>query len=504
MRDPTSNVRTRFAPSPTGSLHVGNARIAVLNWLWTRNQGGTFILRIEDTDTARHDEAAEASIIEDLEWLGLIYEEGPDPSRGRDRGDHGPYRQSERLAIYASFADRLRTSRSTYDCYCPPDTNPGDGPRPECTCAQLSALEGERLLAEGVTPALRFRVTAGETNVHDVVRGAIRFDNSEIADFVIMRADGRPTYNFAVVVDDITMDISHVIRGSGHLSNTPRQVMLYDALGHRPPVFAHVPTVLGPDRQKLSKRHGARALADYRAEGYHPDALVNYLSLLSWSSPTGEEVLDREQLIEEISLERVGVADVVFDPVKLDWLSSKHLERMSLDDLVDAVTPYARRSGWLAPDGPIAAEILTEAVAAVRTHLSKLSDIARELAPFFPQEALPPGVAAVARVSNGGQDAGPDVGGAPDSAGRSDSAPIVALRTGLAELADWDPDSLGVALKSAIAQSGVRGKAFYEPVRLALTGHPHGPPLVAVLRVQGRARVLGALSGPADGKTAGE
>jgi glutamyl/glutaminyl-tRNA synthetase len=297
------------------------------------------------------------------------------------------------------------------------------------------------------------------------VRGRVDFPSSEIADFVILRSDGRPTYNFAVVVDDIEMRITHVIRGVGHLSNTPRQALLFDALHVARPVFAHVPMVLGPDRQKLSKRHGASGMAEYRAQGYHPDGLLNYLSLLSWSSPSGEDVLSREQLIEEISLERILAADAMFDPARLSWLSSKHIERMPLDALVQAVKPFVDRARFDVNDTE-----LTSVVAATRTHYATFADVNEQLAMFFPL----------------------------DGADATDSPAIIAGAAVLTRLPDWNEDALRDAVKEIAATSGLKGRALYEPLRRALTGREHGPPLPAVLFVQGRERVLAGLRAAAD------
>jgi glutamyl/glutaminyl-tRNA synthetase len=315
--------------------------------------------------------------------------------------------------------------------------------------------------AAGDPYALRFRVPEGEILVHDVTRGKVRVRGEEISDFIVLRSDGEATYNFAVVVDDIAMRVSHVIRGVGHLSNTPRQVLLYQALGQEPPQFAHVPTVLGPDRQKLSKRRGATSIAEYRAQGYHPDALVNYLSLLSWSSPSGEEVLTREQLIAEVTLDRIGVADVVFDATKLRFLSARHIERMPLPALLGAVLPFLDRARV-----PIAGDALPVAVAAVRTHLTTFADINDALAPF-----LPAGDGAVPRPA-------PEV--------------LPVLQSAAARLADaeWHEAGLNGALKQVTAETGARGRALYEPLRTALTGSTHGPPFLALLQVQGREAVL--------------
>lgn len=453
-------IRTRFAPSPTGSLHVGNARIAVLNWLFTRKQQGTFVLRIEDTDVDRNVTGAEQGILDDLQWLGLQWDEGP------DGGELGPYRQSARGGIYRRYAEKLRDATLAYACFCAADAAEDSGERREqCACASLDP-DAARYRASNEPHTLRFRVPADTVIAFDdVVRGRVQFASEDIADFVILRSDGRPTYNFAVVVDDIEMRITHVIRGVGHLSNTPRQALLFDALRAGRPVFAHVPMVLGPDRQKLSKRHGASGMAEYRAQGYHPDGLLNYLSLLSWSSPSGEDVLSREQLIEEISLERIGAADAMFDPARLSWLSSKHIERMPLDALVDAVRPFVDHSRFSLNEAELAS-----AVAASRTHYATFADVNEQLAMFFPL-------------------AGADV---------TDSPAIGTAAVILGRLTDWNEDALRAAVKEVAAASGLRGRALYEPLRRALTGREHGPPLPAVLFVQGRERVLAALRGAVD------
>jgi nondiscriminating glutamyl-tRNA synthetase len=457
-------IRTRFAPSPTGSLHVGNARIAVLNWLFTRRYGGTFILRIEDTDVERNVPGAEAGIRQDLLWLGLDWDEGPD-----HHGDHGPYRQSERLHVYRRYAHRLLEAGAAFHCFCADAPRPAGNTAPperreRCACAHADPAAAARR-AEDEPSVIRLRVPRRDAiSFDDVVRGRIDVPATEIADFVLLRGDGRPTYNFAVVVDDIEMHISHVIRGVGHLSNTPRQVVLFEALDATPPAFVHVPMVLGPDRQKLSKRHGAQGIAEYRAAGYHPDGLVNYLSLLSWSSPSGEDVLTRDRLVEEVSLDRIGAADVVFDPAKLRWLSGRHIERMPLPDLAAAVRPCLAGEFHSIDD-----ERLTAAVAAVRTHLATFSDINAQLELFSAAQ--------------------------PPAREESPVLPVALERLRLLEA--WTEPALREAIQQVGRDAGARGRELYEPLRRALTGRDHGPPLPAVLFVQGREHALSRLSAAA-------
>lgn len=482
-----SRVRTRFAPSPTGSLHVGNVRTAVVNWLVARHYGGEFIVRIEDTDVGRNVEGAERALLVDLEWLGLDWDEGPD--RAGDRGPHAPYRQSERGEIYGRQARRLLEAGAAYRCFCGPATleaararalEEGRSPRYAGTCRALSPAAASARAGAGEPHVLRLATPdEGEIVVEDVIRGRVVFDADEIGDFVLVRSDGVPTYNFAVVVDDAEMEISHVIRGAGHLSNTPHQLLVYRALDVQPPTFAHTPTVLGPDRKKLSKRSGARPLAALREEGLHPDAVLNYLSLLGWSSPSGDEVLSRDRLIREVTLERMNAGDVVFDPEKLRWMSARHIDEMTLEELAEATRPWVAAS----PRRSLLGERYPEALAAIRSHLSAFGEVVEQLRPFAgPAEEREEG---------------------SEELDRSESAPpgedhrgvLAAVRETLAGLEAWEPDALQAAVKEAGASAGARGRELYIPLRRVLTGDDHGPPLVAILRVQGRETVLARLDG---------
>lgn len=470
-----SQVRTRFAPSPTGSLHVGNARTAVLNWLTARHHGGAFILRIEDTDAGRNVSGAEARLMADLQWLGLDWDEGPEPDGG-ERGDRGPYRQSERGAIYQRYARRLLDAGVAYRCFCDPGeldaqreraASEGSAPGYPGTCRAVGADAAAERAGAGEPHVLRMATpTSGEVVVKDLIRGDVSFDAATLGDFVIVRSDGVPTYNFAVVVDDAEMAITHVIRGAGHLSNTPYQLLLYRALGVEPPTFAHTPTVLGEDRSKLSKRSGARPLQALAEEGVHPDAVLNYLSLLGWSSPSEEEVLSRDRLIDEVTLERVNAGDVVFDPEKMRWLSGQHIARMGLDALADAVRPHVTGTAY----EPLLDERFPQVLEAVRSHLTAFREITHHLAPFV----------------------GP--GGDPETHPTPGSAPVLrAVREELDGLADWTAARITAAIRTAGAAVGAKGKSLYVPVRHAVTGQDHGPPLGAVMAVQGRDAVLGHL-----------
>ena len=463
-------VRTRFAPSPTGSLHLGNARTAVLNWLLARQQHGQFILRLEDTDLERHVESAEREIIAALDWLGLDRDEGP--IRG---GDRGPYRQSERLEIYREHADRLLELGRAYHCYCTPEElearrTAAKAVRGELRydgrCRRLSADEAEAMVAAGRRPSVRFRVDPGPIRYRDRARGTLTVDGEQMGDQVILRSDGRPTYNFAVVVDDLLMAITHVIRGAGHLSNTPKQVLFYHALGAEPPEFLHLPSVLDPEGGKLSKRSGAPGVLEYRDGGYHPDGVLNFLSLLSWSSPDGEEVLLRDQLIERVDLDRIGVANPRVDPEKLRWLSGQHYRRESIDRLAAAL------GEWLAGRFGVQDAQLRALAEVLRERISTLADADPVCALVLPPPDLAAPVARDALAMESAQ---------------------VALRSVVerwAELPEWSRERLKATLADAGREAGVAGRRLYHPVRAALTGAVEGPDVPDVAFVLGRGEAL--------------
>ncbi|HKY32151.1 MAG TPA: glutamate--tRNA ligase, partial [Candidatus Polarisedimenticolia bacterium] len=371
-------MRVRFAPSPTGHLHVGNARTALFNWLLARHGGGTFVLRIEDTDAERSTGASEEAILEDLRWLGLDWDEGP--CRG---GGHGPYRQSERGPVYAQAAARLLEQGAAYRCFCTRQELEADkeaqllsgaaAPRYAGRCRQIDPAVSQRRAASEPF-ALRFRVTAPSVAFDDGVRGRVEFPGAQIGDPVIVRADGTPTYNFAVVVDDAAMAITHVVRGEDHLSNTPRQILIYRALGAAPPAFAHVALVLGPDGKPLSKRHGATSVADFRERGFLPAAMVNCLALLGWSHPDGREVLGLEELAGAFTLQRVGRAASMFDSRKLAWLNAHHLRAMPPERLLAACRRELEQTGYLVPGDAAADGWAARALSAFAGQMELSSD----------------------------------------------------------------------------------------------------------------------------------
>lgn len=338
------SIRVRFAPSPTGHIHVGNARTALFNYLFARANKGIFILRIEDTDLERSTVESEQIIYEDLTWLGLDWDEGP--IKG---GDYGPYRQTERFDIYRSYVEKLLKMGIAYECFCSKEEleearqealRNGKQPVYSGKCRGLSEKDRVGLKNKGIKPAVRFHVTEENVVVNDLLKGEITFPTDVFGDFVIVRPDGVPVYNYAVVVDDALMKITHVIRGDDHLSNTPKQVLIYKALGFDTPHFVHIPMILGPDHSKLSKRHGDTSLNLFKEKGYLPEAMFNFLALLSWSAPDGREILDKEEIISLFSLDKLSKSPAIFDFSKLQWMNGQYIRKLSKEELAKRVYPF--------------------------------------------------------------------------------------------------------------------------------------------------------------------
>jgi glutamyl-tRNA synthetase len=346
----TSDIRVRMAPSPTGPLHIGTARTALFNFLFARHAGGTFVVRLEDTDVARSTVAYEKDILDGLHWLGITWDEGPAVAGEEARGPHAPYRQMERLPLYAAAADRLKAADRAYPCYCTPEELEAERHRQEAAhepprysgrCANLRPSERAAFEAEGRPAALRFRVGEGVVAFDDLVKGRVEIDVSNLGgDFVIVRGDGTPLYHFTVVVDDAAMDITHVIRGEDHLSNTPKHILLFRALGHPEPVFGHLPLILNADRTKMSKRKSQTAVGDYIAQGFIREGLVNYLALLGWSTGTEEEILSLDELAGRFDIAHVQKGGAVFDRERLEWLNGQWIRRLSPLELVDRLRPF--------------------------------------------------------------------------------------------------------------------------------------------------------------------
>src|SRR6188508_1085284 len=383
-------MRVRFAPSPTGQLHVGNARTALFNWLLAHGKDGTFVLRIEDTDAERSTRESEISLLEDLRWLGLDWDEGPDVG-----GPYGPYRQSERMGTYRDVANRLVADGKAYPCFCTDaelDRKREEAiaasrpPQYDSTCRDLTPDDVAARRAQGLPEAIRFRVGEGMVRFHDAVRGDMELAHDMVGDWVILRSNGLPTYNFAAAVDDMLMKITHVIRGEEHLPNTLRQIMIYDALGAPHPIFAHVPLILAEDRSKLSKRHGASSVGELRAAGYLPDAATNYLLLLGWSHPQSKEIMPRDEMLKAFSIERIGKSPAVYDKNKLVWMNGQYIRKLDLDTLVKLVEPYMPES----LRARYSATERREIVAILQDSLDVLGDFPKRAAIFEPEVEYEP------------------------------------------------------------------------------------------------------------------
>ncbi len=478
-------VRTRFAPSPTGRLHLGNVRAAVFNWLFARRHGGSFLLRIEDTDVERNVQGGEEGILEDLRWLGLDWDEGPDLG-----GPHAPYRQSERAVLHQGAVEALVEAGRAYPCFCSEAELEAEAEagkegrevkRYSGRCRRLGPDQRTaRAGASDRPPAIRFAVPEGldHVEIQDEVYGAISFPISDIDDFVIRRSDGRVTYNFAVVADDAAMQITHVIRGVGHLSNTPKQALLFDAMGRPRPVFAHLPTVLGPDGRKLSKRAGAAGVADLRARGYPADAVLNYLSLLGWSDPDGREVLTRDELVRAVSLDRVGRADTQMDPDKLAWIAAQHVAAEDGAALARHVAPFLDGGRF-----PAAAERLEAVVDALHTRLGTYGAINDQLPVLYPDDAVLD--AAHAELAS-------------DPAARNVLQEVAEV---LAGLDPWEPGALGAAVREAGGAVGARGATLFHPLRRSLIGTEKGPDIGKILAALGRIESLRRIRAAAGTRT---
>jgi glutamyl-tRNA synthetase len=484
--------RVRIAPSPTGPLHIGTARTALFNYLHARHVGGSFILRLEDTDVARSTVEFERDILDGLHWLGLAWDEGPEVAGEPARGPHAPYRQMERLPSYAAAAQRLLADDLAYPCFCTPDELAEDRrlqeaarqpPRYVGRCASLTPEERRRREAEGRRGALRFRVGEGIVTFDDIIRGRVEIDVSNLGgDFVIVRADGTPLYHFTVVVDDAAMEITHVIRGEDHLSNTPKHILLFRALGHAVPAFAHLPLILNPDRTKMSKRKSQTAIGDYIAQGFIREALVNYLALLGWSTGTEDEVLSLPEIIDRFDIAAVHKGGAVFDRDRLEWLNGQWIRRLEPDDLIDRLRPFleadliAGRIDRMPTD-----DELRSLLPVVQERLPTLGAIG-ELVGFLWVEAL---------------DTDPQMLVPKRWDAATTRAGLAAARTVIDDVGDvaFEADELEPPLRALAEERGWRAGDLFMAIRVAVTGRTATPPLFDTLVALGRARVLERIDG---------
>ncbi len=469
------NVRVRYAPSPTGYPHIGNIRTALFNWLFARHSGGKFIVRIEDTDQSRKVDDALESIFASLRWLGLDWDEGPEAG-----GDYGPYFQSERLDLYNKYAQQLIDSGNAYKCYCSSERlaqmRDEMTKRKESTrsydrhCRDLSSEEKARLDSQGTKSVVRFKVPLErQTTFHDLIKGDITFDNSELDDLVLLKSDGFPTYHLANIVDDHFMEISHIMRADEWLSSTPRHVLLYKAFEWEPPLYAHLPMILGPDKSKLSKRHGATAVTEFQEQGYLPEAMMNFMALLGWSLDDKTEIFTKEELIQHFTIERISKTAAVFSHEKLKWMNGVYIRKMSDNELVDQLLFYFDRGLPGTVPRPLSREYILKMVPLIRERLTTFSEITEQFDFFFVDELAY------------------DLNLLLGKKGTKDSvlAHLCIVVPAIKELT-FDTPTLEETLRGLATELGVKAGELFTPVRIAVCGRTAAPPLFETMEVLGK------------------
>lgn len=480
-------MRVRFAPSPTGPFHIGGARSALFNWLLARKMNGKMILRIEDTDRDRSKPEFEENIKAALLWLGINWDEGIDVG-----GPYGPYRQMERLDIYKKYTDQLLAEGKAYYCYCTPEeleaerealSAEGKMPRYMGKCSHLTPEQIAQYEAEGRKPTVRFRVPKGEDiTFKDMVRGEVHFESDGIGDFVIVKADGIPTYNYAVVIDDALMHINHVIRAEEHLSNTPRQLLVYDALGFERPTFGHISLILGSDKKKMSKRHGATSVDQYRQLGYLPHAIVNFLSLLGWAPTDEQEIFTEEELIKAFNMDHVAKNPAVFDIEKLNWINAHYMKQLSDDEYYELALPHIKEAGYVTGEETgEKLEWLKKVVLTAKTQAEYGAQIPAAIALYFSDDfdfETPEAEAVL----------------------KEETVPTVMnmFFAKLAEAEVLDGPTVKGIFKAITKETKLKGQFVYMPIRVALTGNQHGPELVEMIPLLGaertKARIMSSLT----------
>jgi glutamyl-tRNA synthetase len=475
----TRPVRVRFAPSPTGFPHVGNIRTALFNWLFARHNGGGFIVRIEDTDVARKVEGAEAAILEGLRWLGLDWDEGPGVG-----GRYGPYFQSQRVEKYRDAAERLVAQGDAYYCYCSPERL-GEIRKEQVRrkqqvgydrhCRDLSPQERAQKEAEGITPVVRFKTPLdGQTGFNDLIWGDVVFENNTIDDLVLLKSDGYPTYHLANVVDDHLMEITHVLRAEEWLSSTPRHMLLYRALGLEPPQFAHLPMILGPDRTKLSKRHGAVSISEYYESGYLPEAMVNFLALLGWSLDDKTDIISRQELIDSFSLERINRTAAIFNHDKLSWMNGVFIRKLSYEDLSRKIMPFLESGLPKEVKRPISQEYVDRIVPLIRERINTLAEAATYADFFF--------------IDTPEYEASILIGKKMTRENTLEA--LKAAEAKLSSLESFDHDSLEDTLRPLAGDLGLKTGQLFGLLRVATTGRSATPPLFETMAVLGKERCL--------------
>lgn len=470
-----SKLKVRFAPSPTGPFHIGGARSALFNWLVARHAGGTFLVRVEDTDLKRSSKESEENIKDSLKWLGLDWDEGIDVG-----GPNGPYRQTERLDIYKKVVQRLLDEGKAYYCYCSEEEleasrekqlKEGRTPVYDDHCRNLTEEQIAQYQKEGRKPVIRLKVRKeGVFAFDDMVRGHVEFQASGVGDFIIVKSDGIPVYNFAVVIDDTLMGVTHVIRAEEHLSNTPRQLAIYEALGAKIPKFGHISLILGADHKKMSKRHGATSVTEYRNLGYLPEAMVNYLALLGWAPKGEQEIFTIDEMIKQFSMKRVSSNDAVFDIEKLNWINFQYMKKLSPEELLNLTLPFIEKAGYVTlPLSEEKKEWLTKVVWYVRDHLYYGAQVAENVKLFF-EELQDITDEECLRIMKK----------------ETSKIMISAFADALLQLETFDEASVKKAFTSLMKENGIKGRDAFEPVRIALTGSTHGPGLYDMIVLFGK------------------
>ncbi len=469
-------VRVRFAPSPTGLPHIGNIRTAIFNWLFARHHDGAFILRIEDTDRERYDPDSLKAIIEAMRWLGLDWDEGPEVG-----GDFGPYFQSQRLEIYHKYARKLVEEGKAYYCDCSPERL--ERIRREMRERKLNFMYDRRCRDRGIQSdptdpktVIRFKMPLeGETCFYDELRGEVCFDNSTQDDIVLIKSDGFPTYNFAVVVDDHLMRVSHIFRGEEFISSAGKHRMIYDALGWEPPKFVHLPIILGPDKSKLSKRHGATSIGEFRDMGFLPEAMFNYLALLGWSPKDDAEILSREELIRRFDIDGLSTKSAVFDIEKLEWMNGEYIREMTVAQLSEQIKPYLRKWGWCTEEKPCDDKYIQQVCTLMQPRLRKFADI-KELGYYFfhePTEYEPKGVKKQFRSDR--------------------SKWLEDIAEGIQHLQDWSVDEIENLIRGYAQENNLGVGKLIHAIRLAVSGITRGPGLFELIHLIGRERTVSRL-----------
>lgn len=473
-------VRVRFAPSPTGHPHIGNIRTALFNWLFARHSGGKFIVRIEDTDQSRKIEGALESILDSLKWLGLDWDEGPEVG-----GEYGPYFQSERLDLYHKHVQQLLDGGHAYKCYCSSERleqmRKEMAERKESVrsydrhCRNLSANEQAKCESEGITPVIRFKIPLeGETTFHDLVRGDITFQNTELDDIVLMKSDGYPTYHLANIVDDHFMKISHIMRADEWLSSTPRHTLLYRAFGWEPPLFAHLPMILGPDKSKLSKRHGATAVTEFQEQGYLPEAMLNFMALLGWSLDDKTEIFSKKDLINLFSIERISKTAAVFNHEKLQWMNGTYLRELSHEELLLKIIPVLETQLPDTVNRPISKEYVSQIVPLIQERINTLTEAATYADFFFIEQ---PEYEASLLIGK-------------KMTEESTQKALKASQEILPSLQSFDHDNLENTLRAKADELGLKAGQLFSPLRVACTGRTASPGLFETMAVLGKERCL--------------